>query len=170
MIEITWMNIAMVFQMAFILSILYAFREQINARIYGVRYKKWVEIDTGRQGYVILNKSLDHCKILGQTKTINRKNIQNNIIYFVNDCAENLKLDPENDRWIAYCNSEEFDTVFKNKLLEHLMMIMERNIIKFILILSIISVGLSAYTTYTGLQDQEKINFLVQAVQSYAAQ
>jgi hypothetical protein len=163
-----WYQIAMLFEFMFIGAIMYSFREQIISRIYGVRYKRWIELDTGRYGYTILDKSLDHCKIMGQTKTISRKNILHGILYFVNDNVENLKLEPDNNKWLAYCNSEEFDTVYKNKLLEQLMLIMERNWIIMILIVSIITLGMVGYMAYMMNQYAGQLTYLVGKVNEYA--
>lgn len=166
---VTWEQLAMFWQGMFVLALLYSIRETILSRIYGVRFKRWIEIDTGRFGYTILDKSLDKCKILNQMKTVSRKNILNNFMYFVNDNCENLKLEPNNDKWLAYCNSEEFDTVFKNQMLQQLMLIMERSIIKIILIMSIITFVALIYVAYGQMQMKDQVTYLVQEVANYAA-
>ena len=166
---ITWQQLAMLFEGLFVLVVLYSAREMLMERLYRVRFKRWIELDTGRHGYVILNKSLDHCKIMGQTKTVNRKNILHGFMYFVNDNAENLKVEPDNDKWLAYCNSEEFDTVFKNQMLSQLMLIMEKRLITIMFVVLLLSFAAIAYVAYGQMQMKDQITFLVQAVANYAA-
>lgn len=165
---VTWQTLAMLFEGLFVLTALFAVRETIIERLYGVRFKRWVEIDTGRRGTTILDKSLDKCKIMGQVKTVNRKNIVGNMMFFVNDNCENLKIETNNDKWLAYCNSEEFDTVFKNQMLAQLMLIMERNLIKFMFLILLITFVAVAYVAYGQMQMKDQVTYLVQEVAKYA--
>ena len=165
MIDLFTIVIAMEFLV--IAIAMFAFRENIAKAMYGVRYKKWLELDTGRSGYVILDKSMDTCKIMGQRKAVKRENILNGWIYFVNENAENMKLENAPDKWQYYCNSEEFDTVYKNKLLQTLMLVMEANIVKIIMLLMIVCIIAVGYCAYQIMLMDEKITFLVAQVQAY---
>lgn len=158
--ELTWMQLAWLFEILFILSIVYAIREILLERIYGARFKRWIEIDTGRHGYVILDKTLTNCRILGQTRTVNRANIEKGFMYFVLDCTENLKLEDAKEKWQYYCNSDEFDTVFKNQLLRQLMYVLEKNYILIILVLVIVGIAISGYNIYLQRQQQQVIEWI----------
>lgn len=158
--ELTWMHLAWIFEILFILSVVYSIREILLQRIYGVRFKRWVEIDTGRYGYAILDKTLTNCKVLGAIKTVNRANIVNGFMYFVRDNVENLKLEDAEGKWEYYCNSDEFDTVFKNQLLKQLLYIFEKNYILIILVLVIVAIAISGYNTYITRQQQQLIDFI----------
>ncbi len=160
MYEITWMQLAWIFETMFILSVVYSIREILLQRIYGVRFKRWVEIDTGRHGYAILDKTLTNCKILGSTKTVNRANIVMGIMYFEHDNAENLKLENAPGKWQYYCNSDEFDTVFKNQLLKQLLYIFEKNYILIILVLVVVAIAISGYNMYLIRQQQQLTDFI----------
>lgn len=123
-------------------------KEKILNSIYGIRYKKYVEIDTGRYGDCILSKNLDSVKIHEQVKSVNLKNRIGNILIFSEDIAENLKCEYDNGKALFYMNSNEFDNLYKNKILEQLMYIKEKNLIMIILILSGIGIALNIYNSY----------------------
>lgn len=158
--ELTWMQLSWIFETMLIFSIIYSSREILLQRIYGVRFKRWVEVDTGRQGYVILDKTLTSCKILGSIKSVNRANIVNGIMYFVRDNAENLKLENAETKWEYYCNSDEFDTVFKNQLLKQLLYIFEKNYIMIILVLVVVAIAISGYNIYLTRQEQQALDWI----------
>lgn len=157
---VTWEQLVYLLEGMVILTMLYAVREQIMSKIYGVRFKRWIEIDTGRLGYVILNKSLNSCKILGKIRTVNRENIKFNIMYFVSDNVENLKVEDDKNKYSFYCNSEEFDTVYKNKLLETLMLSLQNDKLVMILIAIVLTAGLIGYSIYMNQQTSEQINYI----------
>ncbi len=165
-LDVSWQFMATLFEMLFIGAIAYSLREQIISKIYGVRYKKYIEIDTGRQGYTILDKALNSCSIMGMTKSVNRANIKHNVLYFVSDNAENLAIEDAKDKWQYYCNSEEFDTVYKNKLLQQLLFVLEKNLILIIIVLVGISIAVGIYNAYTDYQMQPKIDFIAGMVNS----
>lgn len=157
---ITWQSLAYLMEFMFIGAILYAFREPIASRVYGIRYKRWQEVDTGRCGYVIIDKALNSCTINGMKKSINRSNINHGVIYFVSDVAENVKVEDARDKYQTYMNSEEFDTVYKNKLLQNLMLSLQNNNIILIIALVLIAVAISGYSLYTIEQIQPKVDYI----------
>lgn len=160
-----WIQIMYLLEGIIMFLVFYIAREIILERIYGVRFKHWLEIDTGRFGYVILDKGLDSCTIMGQKKTINRNNIMRGWMYFVNDCCENLKVEDAKDKYQFYCNSEEFDTVYKNKLLQNLMMSLQTNWLMIILFVVIIGVAIGGYSMYNDAHNtQAKLDFLISQV------
>lgn len=165
--EISWMQLAWLYETLFILAVFFAFREVILERIYGVRFKRWIEIDTGRHGYIILDKALNSAKIMGTTRTIAQENILKGFIYYIRDCVENLKLESasfDRKKWQYYCNTEEFDTVSKNQLLRQLLYVLEKNYIVAILILVVITLAVSAYSVYQIHQQQAAIGYLIQKI------
>lgn len=157
---VTWQSIAYLMEFMFIGAVLYAFRETIASKVYGIRYKRWQEIDTGRYGYTVLDKALNSCTIHGMKKSINRANINHGVLYFVSDVPENLKLEDAIDKYQCYMNSEEFDTVYKNKLLQTLMLSLQNNNILLILALVLIGIAISGYSLYTIEQMQPKIDYI----------
>lgn len=164
-IEITWMQLAWIFEILFILAVFFAMREVVLERIYGVRFKHWIEIDTGRYGYVILDKSLTTAKIMGINRTIAQENIVKGIIYYQRDNVENLKLESaEHGKWEYYCNTEEFDTVSKNQLLRQLLYVLEKNYILAILIVVFISLMVLVYNVYQVHQQQQDVLYLIQRI------
>ena len=157
-----WIQIVYLLEMIIIALVFFMAKEVIMERIYGVRFKRWIEIDTGRYGYVILDKALDSCKILGQIKTVNRANINRGWLYFVNDNCENLKVEDAKDKYQFYCNSEEFDTVYKNKLLQNLMMSLQTNWLMIIVVLVVISLAIGGYSLYNDSHNtQAKLDYLI---------
>lgn len=163
---VTWEQLAYMMEGLVVLTMLYSVRESLMSKLYGIRFKRWVEIDTGRMGYTILNKGLNSCKIFDKIKTVNRANIKYNVMYFVSDNIENLAVEDAKEKYQFYCNSEEFDTVYKNKLLETLMLSLQNNKLLWLLILSMLMLGAAAYIIYTGQQDTAKIDWLVWKVNS----
>lgn len=157
---VTWQSIAYLMEFMFIGAVLYAFRETIASKVYGLRYKRWTEIDTGRYGYVILNKGLNSCVVNGMVRSINRKNIFHGMIYLISDVAENVTIEDARDKYQCYMNSEEFDTVYKNKLLQTLMLSLQNNNILLILALILIVAAISGYSLYTIEQMQPKIDYI----------
>jgi hypothetical protein len=163
--ELTWFQLVMILEFVWILTVLYGIRETIAERIYGVRYKRWVEIDTGRMGYCILSKNLSKCTILGVKRTVARENILNNVMYFVTDNVENLKLSQADyQKWECYCNTDEFDTVYKTHLLGQFLYIFEKNYILFVLFLVILVGGIAGYGVYQGIQQNDMLLFIAQKV------
>ena len=158
--NLDWFQIAMIYETLFIVTLLYSMRETIKEKIYGVRYKRWLEIDTGRFGSTVLDKSLDSCDIMGQKKSVSRANIQHGWMFFVNDNAENLKIENDYKKYTAYCNSEEFDTVNKNTVLKSLVLIMESKTILLILILAGLAVAGEIYLIYLGQQDRAVLDWV----------
>lgn len=163
---VTWEQMAYLMEGMVLLTMLYSVRETLISKFYGIRFKRWVEIDTGRVGYTILNKSLNSCKILNQIRTVNRANIKFNIMYFVSDNIENLKVEDVKDKYEFYCNSEEFDTVYKNKLLETLMLSLQNNKLFLILIAVSITAAMVIYSIYMNNQTAEQIRFIARSVNS----
>lgn len=163
---VTWEELAYLMEGLVIITMLYSVREQLISKIYGIRFKRWTEIDTGRCGYTILNKSLNSCKILDKIRTVNRENIKYNMMYFVSDNVENLKLEDDKSKYLAYCNTEEFDTVYKNKLLETLMLSLQNNKLVLILIAIVITAGLVGYSIYMNNQTADQIRFIAWRVNS----
>lgn len=158
---ITWQTLAYLMEIMFIGAVLFSAREMIISKIYGIRYKRWQEVDTGRYGYVILNKDLNSCKINGMIRPVNRANIVHGVIYFISDVAENVKAEDARDKYQFYMNSEEFDTVYKNKLLQTLMMSLQNDTIMIILVLILISIAIGIYGVYSAEQLKPKIEFIV---------
>lgn len=166
---VTWEQMAYLMEGIVVIAILYAFRVEIISKMYGIRFKRWIEIDTGRMGYTILNKSLNSCNILGMIRTVNRANIKFNVMYFVSDNVENLKVEDAKDKYQFYCNSEEYDTVYKNKLLETLMLALQNNWLMIILFAVILVAAIAGYSLYQDQQTTAKIDWLVWKVnQTYA--
>jgi len=166
---VTWEQMAYLMEGIVVIAILYAFRVEIISKMYGIRFKGWIEIDTGRMGYTILNKSLNSCNILGMIRTVNRANIKFNVMYFVSDNVENLKVEDAKDKYQFYCNSEEYDTVYKNKLLETLMLALQNNWLMIILFAVILVAAIAGYSLYQDQQTTAKIDWLVWKVnQTYA--
>lgn len=163
--------IAMIYFLEFttIAAVLYAIRETLAERIWGVRFKRWIEIDTGRRGFVQLDKALNSCTIRGMKKSVNRANIKANTLYFVSDVAENLKVEDAKNDYKFYMNSEEFDTVYKNKLLQTLMLSLQNNWLMIILVLALIAVVLSGYNTYEMSKMTNNIDFIAWKVNQTAA-
>jgi len=157
--DITWETYAYFWEIMFVVVILASMKATIMERIYGIQFKKWIEIDTGRSGYTILDKSLDKCKIKGQIKTVHRPNILHGWLYFKNDNCENLKMEEGTNSY--YCNSEEFDTVYKNKLFEQLMLLMQKNLIYLVIILVVIAILIGAYDAYILNQNSEILKYMV---------
>lgn len=163
---VTWEQLVYGLEAIIIILMVYSVREKIIKEMYGIRFKRWVEIDTGRMGYTILNKSLNSCKILNQIRTVNRENIKSNIMYFVSDNVENLKLEDDKSKYLAYCNSDEFGTVYYNKLIETLMLTLKNKELMLILIFSVAAAAMIGYSIYIGQQDTAKIDWLVWKVNS----
>ena len=158
---VTWEQIAYMMEFMVIGVALYAFREQIAAKMYGIRYKRWQEIDTGRNGYVVLDKGLNSCTINGMKKSVCRENIRNGVIYFVSDVAENLKVEDARDKYQFYMNSEEFDTVYKNNLLRQLMLSLQSNMILIITVLVAIDIVIGIYNAYSISQVTPKVDYIM---------
>lgn len=158
---VSWQQLAVLMEMLFIAAMIFAFRETIISRMYGVRYKRWQEIDTGRMGYTILSKGLNSCKINGMIKSVNRANIKNGVMYFVSDVAENLKAEDARDKYQFYMNSEEFDTVYKNNLLRQLMLSLQSNMITILMVLVFIAIVIEIYNAYTLSQMMPKLDYVV---------
>jgi hypothetical protein len=161
MISPTEMYVIYFLEFSTIGAVLYAMRETIAEKMWGVRFKKWVEIDTGRRGYTQLDKALNSCTIRGMKKAVNRANIKNGIMYFVSDCAENLKVEDAKEKYLFYMNSEEFDTVYKNKLLQTLMLSVQNNWLLIITVLCLITLVISGYTEYQISQQKTQIEWIV---------
>jgi len=161
---VTYEQIALFMEMVAFGAILYAFREKLSRGMYGVRHKRWQEIDTGRRGYVVLDKAMNSCTINNTKKSVNRANITGGIIYFVSTLAENVKLEDCKEKYSFYMNSEEFDTVYKNKLLQNLMLSLQSNFLMIIVILVILAIMIGAYNAYTMYQMTPKVEFIVWAV------
>lgn len=161
--QLEWMHIAWIYQTLFLLAVFYALREFIKEKVYGVRYKRWIEVDTGRQGSTILEKGLNSCKIMGMERTVSQENILRGVMYFTHDCVENLKIDAttDNKKWVAYCNTEEFDTVKRNTLLKQLLYIMEGKQIGVILAIVAVLLILAFYIAYNSYNDHQNIQILL---------
>lgn len=159
--EITWQGLVYILEVFWILTVLFFMREFIESKIYGIRYKRWQEIDTGRYGYVILDKGLTSCTINGMKKSICRANIKSGILYFVSDVAENLKVENATEKYQAYMNSEEFNTVYQNKLLTTLMLSLQNNYLLIILILAGASLALGLYNLYNADTETAKLNYIM---------
>jgi len=149
--------------------VIYMARETITEKMYGIRYKRWQEIDTGRRGYVILDKALNSCSINGMKKSVNRANIKNGVLYFVSDVAENLKVEDARDKYQFYMNSEEFDTVYKNKLLNTLMLSLQNNYLFIILMAVFVTMVIAGYSLYEIEGQKAQLEYIAWRVnQSYA--
>ena len=155
-----WFQIAMIYETLFIVTLLYSMRETIKEKIYGVRYKLWLEIDTGRFGSTVLDKALNHCGVMGKEKGVNRENILHNWLFYRSDCAENLKIENDDSKYTAYCNSEEFDTVYKNSVIKSMMYIMESKTILLILVLVGLALAGEIYLIYSGQQDRAVLDWV----------
>jgi hypothetical protein len=167
----TYMGIIYFLEFVIVAITLFSMREMISEKINGIRYKKWQEIDTGRRGYTILDKGLNSCSIHGMKKTVNRANIKSNIMYFVSDNVENLKVEDATDKYQFYCNSEEFDTVYKNKLLQTLMLSLQNNYLLIILLLVGLTILIGGYSLYEIEGQKSQLEFIVWRVnQTYVGQ
>ena len=157
---LTFEGLVYIIEAIVILMALFCFREQISEKMYGVRYKKWQEIDTGRRGYVILDKALNSCTIDGMKKSVNRSNIKNGIMYFSSDVCENLKVEDAKDKYQFYMNSEEFDTVYKNKLLQTLMLSLQNNMVMIVLVVALLCMALTGYLLYEFESQKKTIEYI----------
>lgn len=158
---LTFMALLYLMEFLVIALMLYAARESLLEKIYGIRFKRWQEIDTGRRGYVILDKGLKSCTINGMKRTVSRENISHGVMYFVSDVVENLKVEDAKDKYRFYMNTEEFDTVYKNKILQTLMLSMQTNYLLILLILIAISIVIGIYNAYTLYQMKPSLDYVV---------
>lgn len=131
-----------------ICSIAYIMRNSIRKLIYGdARIKRYIIIDTGETGYTTLNEDRNLCTINGKLRSVNVSNIIKGIIYFVDDSAENMKMESATPkRWEFYCNSDEFDTIGKNNILRQFLYIAEKNYLMITLVIVSILLFLSMYS------------------------
>lgn len=74
----------------------------------------------------------------GKTFVFNWEYVQNNCAFFDSRYTEQLKIEIDNSRMQYFINSKTFDKVYKNKILEKLMLIQESNYIKIILIIAVL--------------------------------
>ena len=156
-----WQQYAMLFELLFVVSVIYNFRETIIEKYYGVRFKRWLIIDTGQSGYTILNKALNSCNIMKTPRSVAYDNIQRGWLYYTHDCAENLKIVNDNTQWTTYCNTEEFNTVNQTKIFQMLLYVMEKNWIVIIAILVGVSIAVSGYVAYTQHNQQQYFDYIV---------
>lgn len=116
--------------------------------VYGDRCKKYVMIDSGKIGECILSKDGTKTKIKGIIKSVNDKNIKEDVLYFDSNLAENLMIEYNNDKAEYYQNSKEFDTLLKNNILEKLMITQAEKLIQIITIIMIVVVILVLYEVF----------------------
>jgi hypothetical protein len=92
-------------------------------------------------------------------------------MYFVSDNVENLKVEDATDKYQFYCNSEEFDTVYKNKLLQTLMLSLQNNYLLIILLLVGLTILIGGYSLYEIEGQKSQLEFIVWRVnQTYVGQ
>ena len=167
--EITWQNIAQVYQFLFLLALLYNFREKIQKEAYGSRYKHWLILDTGESGYGILNKARNEWKVLGQKRSVAYENIMKEWVFYTHDNAENLKLEQvtikdEPTKYTAYCNTEEYNTNTQTMVFKQLLYIAEKNWLIIITVIAAIGLSVSIYAAYSLHNQQQYLDYLVQQV------
>jgi hypothetical protein len=120
----------------------------LNARIHGNRFKYWVELDTGRQGWVLLDEDLKQAKITGLIRSINLENSHHGILYLYHKLAENVHVEYDNTKAKFYQNSNEFDTLMKNNMLAKLIITKAEKLIEVIMYICIINLAAIAYVIY----------------------
>jgi len=160
-----WMHIAWIYEILFLLTLFYALRELIQEKIYGVRFKRWLIIDTGQYGYALLNKALNEWTILGQKRAVAFENIQRGWVFYTHDNAENLTLEPvkiENDytKYTAYCNTEEYNTNLQTKIFQMLLYINEKKWLVIITMIVAVSFIVGIYGAYMTFKQQELVNYI----------
>ena len=148
------------YQIVIFILIFYLLKDTIYSRIYGVRYKRYVEIDTGRIGYCILSKDLDVTKIRGITKSIKYENIDHGIIYTYNNLAENVKTEYANDKARFYMNSNEFHTVISNDVYQRLLITKAEQLITIIFALSCLTFLAMLALGYMHIQEDKIIQWI----------
>ena len=144
-----------------LIVILVGFRKGIKELLYGRRCLNYVEMDTGRIGQIVLSKSLDEGNINGKTISVNYQNKVGNTLFVSEDLAENLKAEYDNKKALFYMNSDEFNTLLHNKLLEFLMMVKSKTHIMIILILCFAAVIGIVFLYYKLNGMQTQIDYLV---------
>lgn len=169
--NLEWMHIAWIYEILFILTLLFTLRELIQEKIYGVRFKRWLIIDTGQSGYAILNKALNEWTIMGQKRAVAFENIQRGWVYYTHDNAENLRLDQvkidnEYPKYTAYCNTEEYNSNLNTKVFQMLLYIAEKRLLSVIVILIGLCLAASVFGAYTAYQQQSQISYIVSRVSS----
>lgn len=173
--EISWQQYAMIFEILFILAVVYNYRVFIQERIYGHRFKKWLILDTGEFGHAILNKSLNEWEILGQKRSVAYTSIQRGWVFYYHDNAENVnlvqtKLENDDSKWTTLCTTEEFNTVNQTKIFQMLLFVLEKNWIMIIAGLVVVSIVVSGYGIYMNQQQQSYLDFIAWRVNQTAAQ
>lgn len=165
--RLDWFQISLIWEALFIISVLYGARKIILSRIYGIRFKQWLILDTGESGYGILNKTLNEWDILGQKRSVAYDRIYKGWLFYTHDNAENLTLKQismEYDyypAYTAYCNTEEYNTNMKTKIFQMLLYVLEKNYIIMILFGVIIAIVIAAYGVYQSNQEKEILQWVV---------
>lgn len=171
--QLEWMHIAWIYESLFILTLIYALRELIQEKLNGVRFKRWLIIDTGQSGYGILNKSLNEWKVMGQKRSVAFENIQRGWVFYTHDNAENLKLEQvkiDNDysKYTAYCNTDEFNTTVNTKVFQMLLYIAEKGLLNIIIVIAALGLAASIFGAYTIYQQQGTINYIASRLSQQA--
>ncbi len=171
--DVTWQQLAMIYEGLFILMFIYAFREFIISKIYGVKFKRWLILDTGESGYSILNKSLNEWKIQGQKRSVSYSNLLRGWAFYTHDNAENLKMvKPESDdsKWTYYCNTDEYNSNTQTRIFQMLLFVLEKNYILIILGLVVLSIAVTGYGIYLNNQQQSYLEYIAWRVNQTVVQ
>lgn len=168
--DVTWQQMSMIYELLFIIMFLYAFREFILSKIWGVRFKRWLILDTGESGYGELNKSLTEWKVQGQKRSVNYNNLFHGWAFYTHDNAENLKIENDAGKWKYYCNTDEYNSNTNTRIFQMLLFVLEKNYILIILALVVISIAVTGYGIYLNNQQQSYLEYIAWRVNQTAVQ
>jgi len=99
------------------------FKDQIMNLMLGIRRKKAIFLDLRQSKYITLSKDLKTFEMYGKTFVWNFTKELNGCCFFRSDMAESIDTLLEKDKCKYWCDSNEYHTNLKNKMLETLMML-----------------------------------------------
>lgn len=138
-------------------------KESIKKSLFKKRMIDCVVVDTGELGKIVFKKDFSTGKFKGIERVYNKERVYNGVIYYESDNVEPLSIEKAINKYQFYCNTNEFDTITNNRLLEKLMYVKEKNLLIIALVLSGISV-LGIALLYMKVGDIQKgIDVLISA-------
>ncbi len=148
------------------------FKDQLLNFMLGIRRKRAIFIDLRLSKYVTLSVDLKSFEMFGKTFVWNFTKELNGCCFFRSDMVEPVEMSIDVEKCKYWCDSNEYHTNLKNKLLETLMMLKNKDmIINMLMIVAVICFIILAllYFRTNGINEsldtiQNNINALNQTI------
>lgn len=135
------------------------FKDQILNFVLGIRRKRAVFLDIRKSMFITLSKDLKSFEAFNRVFIWNFNKELNGCSFYRSDNSEPLAIELEVEKCRYWCDSNEYHTNLKNKLLETMMMLKNKDQIIIMLIISIfISLAVLALVYFKTGSIQDSLN------------